>query len=229
MCFVFLIFFVAIFSRRHILLAYNTNQITVVYLQNPNTKSNRPEKISNMEPKIVHVLIPGPTSERKLERKLVMNMASDMVIVWTKFSQNEVFPWRPTIRDLDRANILLFKLKDGKLETFGYCWTENDPICVEFSKSHTGNQVITIEQKVSRKGEITAEICSYELTQNKMQRNVVCSISVVAQICCHQFSPDQEKLFIGTVDRNIYIHDLVKQKTKMSMAPIEIVSIFVLL
>lgn len=91
-------------------MAYNTNQVTVVLLQKPNSRPQGPEKVANMDPKIFHALIPG-TPERKLPRQLNVNNSGEMFVIWTKSSQNEVFPWRPTIRDQDRANIHVFKLE----------------------------------------------------------------------------------------------------------------------
>ncbi|XP_004531277.1 WD repeat-containing and planar cell polarity effector protein fritz [Ceratitis capitata] len=204
----------AFFTRTHIVLAYNTNQLTVVYLQKPNARSQGPEKISNMDPRIFHVIIPGP-SERKLARHLTVNCSADLFVIWTKSSQNEVYPWRPTIRDQDRANIHVFKLKSMQIESVSYCWSENDPLSVDFLRS-AESQILTVEQKVSRKGEIYAEVCTYEISSGKMQRNTMTSISMGTQICCHAFSPDQEKLFLGTIDRKISLHDLVQQVTKVT-------------
>ncbi|KAH8341506.1 hypothetical protein KR059_008795 [Drosophila kikkawai] len=202
----------AFFTRSHIVLAYNTNQLTVVHLQRPNARSQGPEKIANMDPRIFHVIIPGAT-ERKLARHLTVNGSFDLFVVWTQSSQNEVYPWRPTIRDQDRANIHVFKIKGLQLESMAYCWSENDPLCVDFLRS-SESQIITLEQKVSRKGDISAEICSYELAAGKMQRTAITSIPMGAQICSFAFSPDQEKLFLGSIDRNICLHDLVQQSTK---------------
>ncbi|KAH8271671.1 hypothetical protein KR044_000746 [Drosophila immigrans] len=203
----------AFFTRSHIVLAYNTNQLTVVHLQRPNPRPTGPEKIGNMDPRIFHVIIPGAASERKLARHLTVNGSYDLFVVWTQSSQNEVYPWRPTIRDQDRANIHIFKIKGLQLESIAYCWSENDPLCVDFLRS-SENQIITLEQKVSRKGDISAEICSYELATGKMQRTAITSIVLGSQICSFAFSPDQEKLFLGSVDRNICLHDLVLQTTK---------------
>ncbi|XP_034098384.2 WD repeat-containing and planar cell polarity effector protein fritz [Drosophila albomicans] len=203
----------AFFTRSHIVLAYNTNQLTVVHLQRPNARPLGPEKIANMDPRIFHVIIPGAASERKLARHLTVNGSFDLFVVWTQSSQNEVYPWRPTIRDQDRANIHIFKIKGLQLESIAYCWSENDPLCVDFLRS-SENQIITLEQKVSRKGDISAEICSYELATGKMQRTAITSIALGTQICSFAFSPDQEKLFLGSVDRNICLHDLVLQTTK---------------
>ncbi|XP_070141277.1 WD repeat-containing and planar cell polarity effector protein fritz isoform X2 [Drosophila kikkawai] len=186
--------------------------LTVVHLQRPNARSQGPEKIANMDPRIFHVIIPGAT-ERKLARHLTVNGSFDLFVVWTQSSQNEVYPWRPTIRDQDRANIHVFKIKGLQLESMAYCWSENDPLCVDFLRS-SESQIITLEQKVSRKGDISAEICSYELAAGKMQRTAITSIPMGAQICSFAFSPDQEKLFLGSIDRNICLHDLVQQSTK---------------
>uniref|UniRef100_A0A0A1X9N6 WD repeat-containing and planar cell polarity effector protein fritz n=1 Tax=Zeugodacus cucurbitae TaxID=28588 RepID=A0A0A1X9N6_ZEUCU len=204
----------AFFTRTHIVLAYNTNQLTVVHLQKPNTRLQGPEKISNMDPRIFHVIIPGP-SERKLSRHLIVNSSADLFVIWTKSSQNEVYPWRPTIRDQDRANIHVFKLKGMQIESVSYCWSENDPLSVDFLRS-AESQILTVEQKVSRKGEISAEVCTYEINAGKMQRATVTSIAMGTQICCHSFSPDQEKLFLGSIDRKICLHDLVQQVTKVT-------------
>ncbi|XP_039949837.1 WD repeat-containing and planar cell polarity effector protein fritz [Bactrocera tryoni] len=204
----------AFFTRSHIVLAYNTNQLTVVHLQKPNTRLQGPEKISNMDPRIFHVIIPGP-SERKLSRHLIVNSSADLFVIWTKSSQNEVYPWRPTIRDQDRANIHVFKLKGMQIESVSYCWSENDPLSVDFLRS-AESQILTVEQKVSRKGEISAEVCTYEINAGKMQRATVTSITMGTQICCHAFSPDQEKLFLGSIDRKICLHDLVQQVTKVT-------------
>ncbi|KAM7354409.1 WD repeat-containing and planar cell polarity effector protein fritz isoform 2-T2 [Cochliomyia hominivorax] len=210
----------AFFTRSHIVLAYNTNQVTVVHLQKPNSRSQGPEKISHMEPKIFHAIIPG-AAERRLARRLSVNPAFDMFVIWTKSSQNEVFPWRPTMRDQDRANIHVFKLKGNQLDFFAYCWSENDPLHVDFLRT-TENQILTLEQKISRKGEITAEVCSYEIIVGKMQRSPLSSIPMGTQITTYAFSPDQEKLFLGSVDRYICLHDLVMQTTK-SVTQIDIV------
>lgn len=119
-------------------------------------------------------------------------------------------------------NFIFFR---NQLDFFAYCWSENDPLCVDFLRS-TDNQILTLEQKISRKGEISAEVCSYEICVGKMQRSPLSSIPVGTQITCFSFSPDQEKLFLGSADRNICLHDLVLQTTKC-VTQIDIVSMYV--
>lgn len=138
-----------IMSRMHILISYDMNQMTFVYLQKPNLKKNIPKKIRRLDPKIFNIIISG-SHTRKISRHLTCNNSYDLLAVWTKSSQNEVYPWRPTVRDQDRANIHIYRLHRNKLDLICYYWTENDPINVEFSKMNQ-NQLRSIEQKISRK------------------------------------------------------------------------------
>lgn len=110
----------AIITRMHILIAYNQNQLTFVYLQKPNMKRSAPEKISRMDPKIFNVIINGPQN-RTISRHLACNTSFDLVAVWTKSSQNEVYPWRPTVRDQDRANVHIYKISRYVL-SFHLCY-----------------------------------------------------------------------------------------------------------
>lgn len=138
-----------IMTRMHILISYDVNQLTFVYLQKPNLKRSAPEKISRMDPKIFNIIISG-SQTRKISRHLAINNSYDLLAVWTKSSQNEVYPWRPTVRDQDRANIHIYRLCRDKLLLLSYCWSENDPINVEFSKMNQ-NQLRSVEQRISRK------------------------------------------------------------------------------
>lgn len=99
----------AVITRMHILIAYNLNQLTFVYLQKPSLKRCAPEKISRMDPKMFTIIINGPPN-RMISRHLACNNSFEMVAVWTKSSQNEVYPWRPTVRDQDRANVHIYKI-----------------------------------------------------------------------------------------------------------------------
>lgn len=138
-----------IMSRMHILISYDMNQITFVYLQKPSLKKNVLKKIRKLDPKISNYIISGSHS-KKISRHLTCNNCNDLLAVWTKSSISMVYPWRPTFRDQDRANIHIYRLGQNKLDLICYYWTENDPFNVEFSKVNQ-NQLRSIEQKISRK------------------------------------------------------------------------------
>lgn len=194
-----------IITRQHILISYNENQITFVHLQKPSLK-NASQKISAGDPKIFNIIIGGQT--KKTNRNLVINLSNDLVLIWTKSSQNEFFPWRPSVKDQERANLHIYKLNRLKLEPLCYYWTENDPIGFEFSKFNE-NEVHSVEQKISRKGDVTIESCTYHISssKSKLQRTSVTSIPLQTEVSCNAFSPDHEKLLMGCIDGSIVLFD----------------------
>ncbi|XP_058116655.1 WD repeat-containing and planar cell polarity effector protein fritz [Anopheles ziemanni] len=196
-----------VITQNHILVAYNENQITFVQLQKPTAKKNNLEKISLMDPKIYNVLLSGTgTTTRKVPKRLVCSSSLNLVIVWTKSSQNEVYPWRPTVKDQDRANLHVYKLNGARMELLCYYWTEYDPISVEFSLMND-YQVHCVEQKISKKGEVTIDSCIYQINKTKMRRVAVTSIPLQTQVCCNALSPDHEKLMLGCIDGSIVLFD----------------------
>ncbi|CAO1398737.1 unnamed protein product [Diamesa hyperborea] len=194
-----------IITRQHIIISYNENQITFVHLQKPSMKSST-QKLSMADPKIFNIIIGGQT--KKINRNLVVNPSCDLLVVWTKSSQNEFFPWRPTEKQQERANLHIYKLNRLKLELLCYYWTENDPICFEFSKFND-KEIHSVEQKISRKGDVTIESCTYHISYNKtkIQRTSVTSIPLQMEVCCSEFSPDHEKLIMGCIDGSIVLFD----------------------
>lgn len=54
---------------------------------------------------------------------------------------------------------------------------------------------------------MTIEICVYEINKSKIQRASVTSIPLQAQVCCHSFSPDNEKLMLGCIDGSVVLFD----------------------
>uniref|UniRef100_A0A182J9D5 WD repeat-containing and planar cell polarity effector protein fritz n=1 Tax=Anopheles atroparvus TaxID=41427 RepID=A0A182J9D5_ANOAO len=196
-----------VITQNHILVAYNENQITFVQLQKPTAKKNNLEKIGLMDPKIYNVLLSGTGSTtRKVPKRLVCSSSLNLVIVWTKASQNEVYPWRPTVKDQDRANLHVYKLNGARMELLCYYWTEYDPISVEFSLMND-YQVHCVEQKISKKGEVTIDSCIYQINKTKMRRVAVTSIPLQTQVCCNALSPDHEKLMLGCIDGSIVLFD----------------------
>jgi WD repeat-containing and planar cell polarity effector protein len=197
------------------MIAYNINQITFISFQKLTTKSfNTIEKINDRNPIIYNVLISG---DKKIPRYLVCNKANDMLMIWTKSSQSEVFPWRPTVKDQDRANLHIYLLSPMKIELLSYYWTENDPICLEFS-IHGNNQINIVEQKISKKGEVTIESSIYQVQKLKLQRQSITTIPIQTQICCSAYSPDQEKLLVGCIDGSILLFDSERGVTHMVKA-----------
>jgi len=155
---------------------------------------------------ICSIIIGGQA--KKVNRNLVINRSCDLMLIWTKSSQNEFFPWRPSVKDQERANLHIYKLNRLKLDPLCYFWTENDPICFEFSKFND-NEVHSVEQKITKKGDVTIESCTYHISSSKLKlhRTSVTSIPLQTEVSCNAFSPDHEKLLMGCIDGSIVLFD----------------------
>ncbi|KDR08346.1 WD repeat-containing and planar cell polarity effector protein fritz [Zootermopsis nevadensis] len=193
-----------IFTKTHLMCSYNDNQITLIYFTKPVIKY-MPEKLSRLEPKLQVLELAGP-SGRRLERKLSCNVPGDMVLIWWRCTRDEVYPWSPLVKDQDRANVHVYGINGTKAELLCFYRTEFDPVCVSFSQVQS-NVIHSVEQKVSRKGEVTVESCTYEVNKSRLQRTSVTSIPLQTQVCCHGFSPDEQKLLLGCIDGSLVLFD----------------------
>lgn len=182
-------------SKTHIIITYSENQLTLVSFAKPPIKSLLTDKLSKLEPKVQHIDIEGP-SGRRIERKITTNISGDLVIIWWHSSRSEIYPWSPLVKDKDRANILVYSLVGSKFELICYHRTEHEPLCVSFSK-RDANVFKLIEQQVTRNGDVSVESSSYTIVKNVLQRVSATSIQMQTQICCHCFSPDEDKLVLG--------------------------------
>lgn len=204
-----------VITKNHLVIAYNDSQVTLVNF----TKSQRNflDKISRVEPKINSFELCGPTS-RRLDKKIQTNRSGDLILIWWKSAMNEIYPWSPTIKEHDRANVQIYRLNGLKLDLICYLRTEYDPLCITFSTHHE-NVIHSVEQKVSRKGEITIEWRTYEVSQqDKLQRITVVSIPLSTLTSYVKFSPNQEMLLICCIDGSITLHDQPKGTNNSSKA-----------
>lgn len=94
-----------------------------------------------------------------------------------------------------------------KLELLCYIRTEFDPLCITFDACDD-NIIHSVEQKVSRKGEVTVEWRTYEVSrQNKLKRIAVISVPLPTHTSCVKFSPNQELLLLCCIDGTIMMYD----------------------
>uniref|UniRef100_A0A8D8QGW5 WD repeat-containing and planar cell polarity effector protein fritz n=1 Tax=Cacopsylla melanoneura TaxID=428564 RepID=A0A8D8QGW5_9HEMI len=201
-----------IITNQHALCSYNENQITLIHFNKPTLKSI-PSKWHHLEPRLAHLSLAGP-SGRRIERKLSANVSGDMVLSWWRCTRDEVYPWTPVVKDVDRANIHVYSLTSVKLELLCYYKTDSDPLCVEFSHVRP-NVVHSVEQKISRRGEVSVESCTYEILNGKCHRIAVTCIPLETNVCCHSFSPDNRHLLLGCIDGSLVLHDIAKGITHL--------------
>lgn len=199
-----------IITKNYILCTYNDNQITIIHF----TRSKRHvfDKINKLEPKLSTIDLFGPNG-RRLDKKVQTNKCGDLILIWWKSTMNEVYPWSPAVKEHDRANIHLYRLIGVKLELICYIRSEFDPLCIMFDVCND-NIIHSVEQKVSRKGEVTIEWRTYEVSQqDKLQRIAVVSISLPTHTSCVKFSPTQELLLLCCIDGSIIIYDQIRATT----------------
>lgn len=54
---------------------------------------------------------------------------------------------------------------------------------------------------------MTVESSSYQVSRGSMQRTSAASISLPTHVCCHSFSPLQDKLLLGCIDGSLVLYD----------------------
>ncbi|XP_076625575.1 WD repeat-containing and planar cell polarity effector protein fritz isoform X2 [Colletes latitarsis] len=199
-----------IITKNYILCTYNDNQVSLVHF----TRSKRHvfDKINKLEPKLSTIDLFGPNG-RRLDKKVQTNKCDDLILIWWKSTMNEVYPWSPVVKEHDRANIHLYRLIGVKLELICYIRSEFDPLCIIFDACHD-NIIHSVEQKVSRKGEVTIEWRTYEVSQqDKLQRIAVISVPLPTHTSCVKFSPNQELLLLCCIDGSVIIYDQIRATT----------------
>ncbi|XP_076682069.1 WD repeat-containing and planar cell polarity effector protein fritz isoform X2 [Andrena cerasifolii] len=199
-----------VITKHYILCTYNDNQVSLVHF----TRSKRHvfDKINKLEPKLFTTDMFGPNG-RRLDKKVQTNKCNDLILIWWKSTMNEVYPWSPAVKEHDRANIHLYRLIGVKLELICYIRSEFDPLCIKFDAWHD-NIIHSVEQKVSRKGEVTIEWRTYEVSQqDKLQRIAVISVPLPTHTSCVKFSPNQELLLLCCIDGSVIIYDQIKATT----------------
>uniref|UniRef100_A0A1B6M0F5 WD repeat-containing and planar cell polarity effector protein fritz n=1 Tax=Graphocephala atropunctata TaxID=36148 RepID=A0A1B6M0F5_9HEMI len=203
-------------TNTHAFCSYNDNQVTLVYFTKPVVKHGSLRKWSSLDAKLVVVELAGP-SGRRLERKLSVNKSGDMVLIWWRCTRDEVYPWSPQVKDQDRANVHVYSVNGTQTELLCYYRTEHDPLSVAFSQVQH-NLIHSVEQKVSRKGEVTVENCVYEINKARLQRTAVTCIPLQTHVCCLSFSHDDAKLLLGCIDGSLVLFDQAKGTTHLVKA-----------
>ncbi|XP_012271982.1 WD repeat-containing and planar cell polarity effector protein fritz isoform X2 [Orussus abietinus] len=194
-------------TKNHLICTYNDSQITLVHFTKP--RRHVFEKIGRLDPKLITVDLSGPCG-RRLDKKIEVNKTGDLILIWWKSTMNEVYPWSPTVKEHDRANVHLYRLTGVKVELLCYLRTELDPLCIIFDTYHD-NVLHSVEQKVSRKGEVTIEWRTYEVSQqDKLQRIAIISVPLPTHTSCVKFSPNHDMLLLCCIDGSITLHDQTK-------------------
>ncbi|KAL6258893.1 hypothetical protein P5V15_010839 [Pogonomyrmex californicus] len=199
-----------IITKNHLVCTYNDNLVTLVHFAK--SKTHIFDKMNKLEPKLITTDL-FVSNGRRLDKKVQVNKSANLILIWRKSTMNEVYPWSPAVKQYNRANMHLFRLTGTKLELLCYIRTEFDPLCIMFDACDD-DIIHSVEQKVSRKGEVTVEWRTYEVSrQNKLKRIAVISVPLPTHTSCVRFSPNQELLLLCCIDGTVMMYDQTKSTT----------------
>ena len=72
-----------------------------------------------------------------MHRNLLLSRDGSYLVVWSLASENEVYPWAANLNDEDRANILVYSIKnfDQSVDPrrLGFLRTNSDPLAIRYS------------------------------------------------------------------------------------------------
>ena len=113
------------FSDRVMIVSYLESRVTIVSF---GKDWEGQETLAQADPKITVVDMLGPPGKR-LQRRILLSEDSSLVAFWWPISGQEVFPWAPHLKEEDRANVMLYSLKNPTQPSrLGFTRTHTDPV-----------------------------------------------------------------------------------------------------
>ena len=111
--------------------------------------------LSQADPKVTLLDLLGPPGKR-VHRSILLSQDSSLAAFWWSVSGQEVFPWTPQMKEEDRANVMLYSLKNpNQPSRLGFIRTHTDPIGFRFCDQSSSMQYIG--QEIGRRGEVQIE------------------------------------------------------------------------
>ena len=111
--------------------------------------------MSQADPKVTLLDLLGPPGKR-VHRSILLSQDSSLAAFWWSVSGQEVFPWTPQMKEEDRANVMLYSLKNpNQPSRLGFIRTHTDPIGFRFCDQSSSMQYIG--QEIGRRGEVQIE------------------------------------------------------------------------
>ncbi|KFM75725.1 WD repeat-containing and planar cell polarity effector protein fritz-like protein, partial [Stegodyphus mimosarum] len=198
-----------------IFITYSEPKLAVIYMNRSSpsfsTKifGKKRGKLVGPEPKIMTVDLIGPCS-KSLERKLSLNLHNDHLLVWWRFSDDDVWPWTPVVYSMERVNMLIYSLNDG-IEILCTAKVNGELINAIYSKQNF-NQILTLEE-VKCKAERSINVCIYEVVQNQCHHIFVAKLPMHGSLISFDWSSTVDKLIVSDSNRLLLIYDLREKST----------------
>jgi hypothetical protein len=197
------------YSGRLLAVAYLEARLTVVTLGRAG--EGRGEQLASLEPRLTTLELPGPPG-RRLERRLEVAADGAQLLVWWSTGGQEVFPWAPSLRDEDRANLVLVSLKAEPVVT-ACSRTGGEPLYCRFLQDSTVHCLAQSQAGGARRGETQLENSILALEHGKhLRRKVARTVIVSNVVICHALVPLSDSVLLGTVDGAIFTFDQVENR-----------------
>jgi len=178
----------------------------------------RLEKLSNWEPKITQIEVPGPRG-RRLDRHMSLNTAQDTLLIWWSVESGEAWPWAPTTDDKDRANIVLVSISGPTAYVLTCIKTDYDPLKAQFSQIQP-HRLFSVEPQTKVNGEIKTRLCTYEVIRGQIQTASVVTVPLKSTVVCQGRSPQEDRLLIGLSDGSLVMYDDYRKMTLFTRAAV---------
>ena len=138
------------FTGKVLAVAYLEAKVTIVSFGRPG--EGRGESLASQEPRLTTVELPGPPG-RRLDRKLEVSADSSQLLVWWSTGGQEVFPWAPSLREEDRANLAVIGISPQPHLT-ACSRISGEPLYCRFLQDNTLHCLAQSQAGGSRRGEI---------------------------------------------------------------------------
>ena len=137
------------FTGKVLAVAYLEAKLTIVTFSRPGEA--RGESLASQEPRLTTVELPGPPG-RRLDRKLEISPDSSQLLVWWSTGGQEVFPWAPSLREEDRANLVVVGL-NNQTSVIACSRIGGEPLYCRFLQDDTLHCLAQSQAGGSRRGE----------------------------------------------------------------------------
>ncbi|XP_017784359.1 PREDICTED: WD repeat-containing and planar cell polarity effector protein fritz [Nicrophorus vespilloides] len=135
-----------------------------------------------------------------------LSMHGEFLAVWGKIGTEHPQPWSPMAKDHQRANLHLYWIGARGPDLVAYRKTDGEPIKIIVSKVCNKN-IIVVEQKVSQRGAVSIEVCTFELIGTSLKRICVTSVPLQTQVSCVSLSGKENYLILGCIDGSLALLD----------------------
>ncbi|XP_014286918.1 WD repeat-containing and planar cell polarity effector protein fritz homolog [Halyomorpha halys] len=203
-------------TYNQVVCTYTDNQVNLINFSKPLINYEYEKKWNIADPKIQSVELRGPAG-RRVDKRISFNVDNSLMLIWWKCSNDEVYPWTPSVKDEERANIQIYSNYQNKLDLKCYFKTEYDPLLVSFSSLNM-DIIHVIQQKISYMGEVTLEWSIMEVNHRKLETAQIISLLLPTHCCVVSPSPKEDKIFIGCIDGSILLADSLNNVTEAKKA-----------